>query len=285
MLRTGALSEEPLSVTMTETLKDMNDFNDSNNVNAAKIITLAAADRRMDTRGAAGSAVPPESPEMLNLLEQARQFLFSAHMAALGTLDGGVPYVSAVNIVAANDGTVLMQVSALAEHSRNLEVNGACSLLISSSDASDSQSSPRLSLVGHAEKVSPEQAERYLRLFPHTQDYLQLDFYFLAVHIDKARWIPSFANAAWLSGEQLTAPVPWDTATELSMVEHMNHDHARAIARYAQLMAESEPTNLAAIDPWGMWLLADGRRLRFPFEVPVHSVVQARQTLVELAQV
>lgn len=270
---------------MTAMLMDMNDFNDSHNVDTSKIITLAAAERSTNRLRASVGAAPPESPEMMNLLEQARQFLFSAHMAALGTLDGGMPYVSAVNIAAANDGTVLMQVSALAEHSRNLEVNGACSLLISTSDASDSQSSPRLSLVGHAEKVSPEQAERYLRLFPHSQDYLQLDFYFLAVHIDKARWIPGFAKAVWLNGNELTAPVPWDTATELSMVEHMNHDHASAIARYAQLMAEDQSANLAAIDPWGMWLLADGRRLRFPFEVPVSSVAQARQTLVELAQV
>lgn len=223
---------------------------------------------------------------MPTLLEQARSFLYGAHQGALGSLNQGVPFVSAVNLIAANDGRVLLMVSELAEHSCNLKDNPQCSILLTAAGVADIQESPRLTLVGCVETVEGEQAARYLALFPHTASYLELDFYFLAVRVERARWIAGFGKAVWLEPSKLCATLPWDDGVEVDMVAHMNDDHRSALQSYLRLAdAEAEKVSMAAIDPWGFWLLADGKPLRVAFEAPATSPDQVRNTLKELAEI
>jgi len=220
------------------------------------------------------------------MLEQARSFLYGAHQGALGSLNQGVPFVSAVNLIAANDGRVLLMVSKLAEHSANLQQNPACSLLLTAVGAADIQASPRLTLVGRVEVVEREEAARYLALFPHTASYLELDFYFLAIRVERARWIAGFGRAVWLEPSKLCATLPWDESAEADMVAHMNQDHAPELQRYLHLAdADAQKVSMAAIDPWGFWLLADGKPARIAFEAPATSPDQVRNTLIELAEI
>ena len=244
-------------------------------------------DAILATRKNLASRQPRGYINMPAVLEQARAFLYGAHQGALGSIDNGAPFVSAVNLVAASDGRVLLMVSRLAEHSQNLAMNPACSILLSAAGAPDIQQGPRLTLVGDVVKVSTEQAQRYLDLFPHTEKYLDLDFYFLALNPRRARWIAGFGRAVWLEGKDLCTPPPWGEQEGTSMIEHMNNAHVDALVAYLALSGRppADSLSMAALDPWGLWLLADGEPVRVPFEVPAMTPEAVRNTLIELKEI
>ncbi len=260
-----------MSVAMTATYTDMTDLYDV--ILATR--KSSATQRRQDLR------------DMPALLQQAKAFLYGAHQGAMGSIDQGTPFVSAVNLVASNDSQVVLMVSKLAEHSRNLQANPACSILLTEAGAADIQESPRLTLVGEVAPLSVEQAGRYLRLFPHTASYLELDFYFLALRVQRARWIAGFGRAVWLEGDKLCGSLPWGDSTELDMVEHMNQDHADALRAYLALSGHEPASELtmAALDPWGLWLLADGKPVRVSFEVAATTPADIRKTLIALKEI
>lgn len=182
----------------------------------------------------------------------AQQFLFAASQGALGTLAGQQPFVSAINLVADLDGSVLMLVSALAEHTRNLAQQPACSLLLTTPGAGDLQASPRLTLNGKVEPIEDRAGERYLRVFPHTRDYLQLDFHFLRLRVERARWIAGFARAQWLAAADMAPPPGWTPAAEQALVAQHGPD-------------------LLAVDPFGAWFRHDDRLERLAFARPLDS--------------
>lgn len=216
--------------------------------------------------------------------DEARAFLFSSRQASLGTLAANHPYVSAVNVVAANDGAVLFLVSRLAEHSTNLQSNDQCSLLLTAAGADDVQQAARLTLQARAEPVPTEQAGRYLALYPGAVELLKLDFYFLQARILRARWIPGVGRARWLDGEAIGAPLPWNAVQEQAMVQHMNDDHAGVLRHCLHLLGgEAAEVSLAALDPWGLWLLADGVPRRLSFDEPALTPGRVHAILTELA--
>lgn len=237
-------------------------------------------------------------------IESARGFLFEHHQAYLGTVmdvsaetDGvasAQPYVSAVNTVASHDGCLLLQVSRLAVHSQNLVANNACSLLLMNPDSDDFQQSPRLSVQGVVRQVGSHLADRYLRLFPRSRAYLDLDFYCLAVDVKEVRWIEGFARAEWIAGADM-GPLStgggtsaWCDDVERALVGQLTAEFGPALQRLTyggcendtdsrQGALDSLPASatrfgdvtLAALDPWGLWLLCDGRPQRLSFDLPV----------------
>lgn len=252
------------------------------------------------------------SRSMALTIESARNFLFEHHQAFLGTvMDTGAhaegaasaqPYVSAVNMVASHDSCLLLQVSRLAVHSHNLLANRACSLLLMSPDQEDFQQSPRLSVQGVAREVESHLADRYLRLFPHSRAYLDLDFYCLAVDIKEARWIEGFARAEWIEGRDLCPSsasgdlTAWNDESERALIDAVAAEFMPALQRFSDGVSSSSVDNntlsghtanlgavaLAAIDPWGLWLLCDGQPRRLSFDLPVQHPSRVRATIVEM---
>ena len=69
------------------------------------------------------------------------------------------------------------------------------------------------------------------------------------------------------------------------MVEHMNSDHAKAIAHYVELagLPSSVPAQLAGIDTEGMHLRIGQGLHWLPFQAPCNTPTQVREALVFLA--
>ena len=72
---------------------------------------------------------------------------------------------------------------------------------------------------------------------------------------------------------------------EISMVEHMNSDHAKAIAHYVDLagLPKTVPAQMAGIDTEGMHLRIGQALYWLPFQAPCHTPIQVREALVSLA--
>lgn len=217
---------------------------------------------------------------------QAQAFVYQHSHAALATVDGdGQPLSSAVNVVSDGAGRLLLLLSDLAEHTINIRQNPAVSLMWIEEGHSDWQAAQRLSVTGSLEPVPVEEGERYLKIFPHMRDYLQLDFHFFALRPEKARWIPGFGKAVWLDGQALLPAHGWDLAREQGMVGHMNADHSDACDHYLSLLdCPGEGAEMLAVDPWGSWLLHEGKLRRLPFANRAEDAVQVREALVALAR-
>jgi hypothetical protein len=133
--------------------------------------------------------------------------------AALATLHEGAPAVSmaAYAVEPGLDG-LLMFLSQLSAHTRDLLADGRCALAIAQPDTGegDPQLLPRVGLHGQALPI-PRDAEefalagaRYVQRFPDALPRFQLgDFHLFRFVIGDARYVGGFARASTFTGDQL----------------------------------------------------------------------------------
>jgi putative heme iron utilization protein len=155
----------------------------------------------------------PQSVEVLRLLLRERR------VAALGTLQDGEPVVSAVPFAASDDAcSIVIHVSSLAAHTRNLQAHPAVSLMVMAEDdpRQMAQALPRLTLQGQARIVDPgDDAYGSSRAL-----YLFADFRLVVVAVHEARLVAGFARAYTLGPDDLRrhagGGAPADTAAARS---------------------------------------------------------------------
>lgn len=157
--------------------------------------------------GRVSGLTPEEQQVLVTLLTQTR-------WAALATARADEPLVSWVAVVAdATPGHLLLHLSQLALHTRNLQENPRASLGFSELDrdpARDPQTLARVSLTGRVVAVARAGAgyaaarARYLAALPASAIQFELgDFQLLRFETDGARFVPGFGRAQRLDAETL----------------------------------------------------------------------------------
>jgi hypothetical protein len=224
---------------------------------------------------------------------EARQFLRSTRSGVLSTHSvrfPGYPFGSVAPFVLDHDGHPLILISTIAEHTRNITADPRVSLIAFDPAAPDMQASARLTLLGEA-KVADKQdgllRARYLRYFPQAERYFDMhDFLFHRIEIIQARYIGGFGNIHWIPGEQLLPPANRLAEQEAAILAHMNADHADSLRAYCRHFhgVHAERVEMVGLDTDGCDLRADGRLLRFTFDVPVTDVETARAALVGMSR-
>ena len=148
------------------------------------------------------------------LTHALRALLHTQRVAALGTLDdNGAPQVSMVPYAMEPCGACLVvHVSGLAAHTRNLQQTPTVSLLVMQPEVAGEpvHALPRVTLEGQAEVLaagsSKWQACRtaYLARFPEAEPMTQLgDFMFVAIRVAGARQIAGFGAARSVDAHEL----------------------------------------------------------------------------------
>jgi putative heme iron utilization protein len=138
-------------------------------------------------------------------LDAARLFL-TRRWAALATIEDGAPLATMVAYApeARLDG-LLMLLSELAQHTRNLLADPRVSLVVSDPDGGDGdpQLLPRATLVGEARPIARDTAEfaaartLYLSSFPDAEMRFELaDFHLFRLAPSAVRYVGGFARAA-----------------------------------------------------------------------------------------
>jgi putative heme iron utilization protein len=191
--------------------------------------------------------------------QAARRLLRAARSASLGTLGAdGLPSVTLVTPATAPDLSVLMLLSSLSEHRRNLERDGACGLMVTGdATAPNPQTAPRLSLGGRAALVPEEAAgawrRRWLAAHPYAAGYAAFtDFALFRFVPERAHFVGGFANAHRLSLAALRPPEAAAAAiasAEEALIAGCSAAQAEAIAAAAG--AAPGAWRLAAVDPDG----------------------------------
>ena len=148
--------------------------------------------------------------------EHAAQLAALVHRrkaAALGTLHAGAPFVSMVPYAVARDGdAILVHVSRLAAHTRDMLADPRVSLLVTQPEGEgvDAQALARVSIQGEARELAKGSADEreargaYLARFPEAAPLTEFgDFSFFAIRPAQARFVAGFAQAMGLTGESL----------------------------------------------------------------------------------
>lgn len=150
---------------------------------------------------------------MSSIQREVVDLIRSQRWAALATLHDHAPAAAMVAyaVEPGLDG-LLVFVSQLAAHTRDLLADSRCAFAISAPDTGegDPQLLPRVSLHGRAVPVARDDegfalaGAYYARRFPDALPRFQLaDFHLLRFTIDDARYVGGFARASSFTGDQL----------------------------------------------------------------------------------
>jgi heme iron utilization protein len=153
-------------------------------------------------------------PHESRLTIALRMLLNTQRVAALGTVgEDGHPFVSMVPYsINRADGTVVLHVSGLAAHTRNLERMPRVSLLVLQPEVTGKpvHALPRVTLDGVASVLEVNSAawtrarNTYLARFPDVEYMTELgDFRFVAISVTGARQVAGFGAARSVQAEEL----------------------------------------------------------------------------------
>jgi|WetSurMetagenome_2_1015567.scaffolds.fasta_scaffold00554_11 heme iron utilization protein len=224
---------------------------------------------------------------------EARRMLRAHRYGVLSTLSKkfeGYPFGSIATYLVDHDGSLLILISTLAEHTKNIAHDARVSLITHEQRDADIQAQGRVTVVGNAwpETVREQTGIRYLRYFPEARAYLAMhDFSFYRIRPVAIRYIGGFGRIHWVDTEDYTVQTCPLIEQEPDVIAHMNSDHqdtmrnyCRHFHRFAALDVE-----MLGIDCDGFDVRADGMVLRFDFDQPVTDAQQARTVLVEMARI
>jgi heme oxygenase (biliverdin-IX-beta and delta-forming) len=235
----------------------------------------------------------PTLPSKADAATQARTVLRSRRSAALATVmatEEGWPYASLVTVACDVDGSPILLLSRLSDHTRNLDRDPRASLLLE--DASrrvNPQTGPRLTLLGRiVPEVEPRLRRRFLARHPGAALYADFtDFRIFRMQVERGHWVGGFGQARWLESEAILADPRASQAlaeAEPAVLEHMNADRAASIDLYANRLLGRSGTGwrLIALDPHGCDLVRGTAFARLSFPQPVADASELRAILDEL---
>jgi putative heme iron utilization protein len=226
---------------------------------------------------------------------EARRLIRGAISATLATSAEGQPFASLVTPAAAPDLSPLMLLSSLSEHTRHLRAEPRCALLFTGlPEGPNPQTAPRVTLSGLAEPVPEAEAvalkARWLGRHPYAALYADFgDFALWRIRPGGALLVGGFARATRLKLADLlpdAAAVAAVAAAEAGILDHVNADHADAVAAIAEGLPGGGPGawRLVAVDTDGCDLALGETVRRLAWAAPVADADDVRAQLIRAAR-
>lgn len=174
----------------------------------------------------------PDKSSPQETARAARQLLRAHRYGALSTLSkkfDGHPFGSITPYLVDHDGSLLILISTLAEHTKNIHSDPRVSLITHNQEDAHIQTQGRITVVGTASLVAErEQAgKRYLRYFPEAQTYFAMhDFSFYRIEPIALRYIGGFGDIHWVKAEKYRVPPNTLAAEEDALLSSINTRHS-----------------------------------------------------------
>ncbi|HLP97674.1 MAG TPA: pyridoxamine 5'-phosphate oxidase family protein [Sideroxyarcus sp.] len=210
-----------------------------------------------------------DKPNPQDNARAARQLLRAHRYGALCTLSkkfDGHPFGSITPYLVDHDGSVLILISTLAEHTKNIQHDARVSLITHNQEDPHIQTQGRITMVGNAALIAErdQAGKRYLRYFPEAQTYFTMhDFQFYRIVPQALRYIGGFGDIHWVKAENyLVAPYPL-IAEEDGLLDRLNAARPASQGR------------LIGIDCDGFDLRLNERTVRHDFPAPAMDAEQA----------
>ncbi|MCI4665535.1 MAG: DUF2470 domain-containing protein [Neomegalonema sp.] len=224
----------------------------------------------------------------------AKTLLRAERHGALATLDADTagPMASRISVATASDGAPIFLISQLSAHFSALEADPRASLLLGTPGKGDPLAHVRITVNGAAARLDGAARDharaRFLARHPKAALYADFgDFAFWRLNVDSALLNGGFGKAYKLTADDLLSPSLSELeAHEAGAVEHMNDDHADAVALYAEQLLDRSAGGwkLACVDAEGLDLVRGNDVARLWFDTPLQSAEALRPMLVTLAK-
>lgn len=173
---------------------------------------------------------------------EARQWLLSTTTATLSTIAAeaevaGWPFGSLAPFALGGDGTPIVLLSEIAQHTKNLRRDPRVSLFVREPSASgDPQAGWRVTVLGRARPLERHELEeahaRYCARVPDAPSYFGThDFSYFALDPVRVRAIGGFGAIRWLAGDAILRDPLGGGLREAApgIVSHLNTDHEDAL--------------------------------------------------------
>jgi heme iron utilization protein len=259
-----------------------------------------AADAHLSSLSIHGDASSfPAHAELVRTLLDVGRFATLTTTTDAGHAGPGFPYGSLVAYSVLGDGSPLLCISDLAEHTRNARADARSGMLLTGlpvDDEADPLDRPRASLVGRLEPFEPNAAEiaTHIEAHPGVSDYVDFDdFGWWRLSIEAARYVGGFGHMSWVTGADIAVAEPDRVlAGSRAAVDHMNADHGDSLRDMAHWLAgvtDATAARVHSIDRHGMTLYVDLAvdaplaTARIAFDGPLASPDDVRPAVVALA--
>src|SRR5450631_1209634 len=195
--------------------------------------------------------------EKTSTAREARQLLRAHRYGALCTLSkkfDGYPFGSITPYMVDHDGSLLILISTLAEHTKNILHDPRVSLITHNQESPRIQAQGRVTVLGSAIRVEDREGTglRYLRYFPEAQTYFSMhDFSFYRIVPEVIRYIGGFGSIFWIKEVNYTVASYPLIAQEEDLVAKMNSLHEADFRRHTgqnELKAELIGIDLDGFD-------------------------------------
>jgi hypothetical protein len=199
----------------------------------------------------------------------ARQLLRAHRYGALCTLSkkfDGHPFGSIAPYLVDHDGSLLILISTLAEHTKNIQHDPRVSLITHNQEDPHIQTQGRITVVGEAVPVAERElaGKRYLRYFPEAQTYFAMhDFSFYRIVPRALRYIGGFGDIHWVKAENYLVPLHPLATEEDALLDKVNSVRSVSQGR------------VIGIDCDGFDLRMNERSVRHDFPTPALDAAQA----------
>lgn len=205
----------------------------------------------------------------------ARQMLRAHRYGSLCTLSkkfDGHPFGSITPYLTDHDGSLLILISDLAEHTKNIRNDPRVSLITHNQEDPHIQTQGRVTVVGNAAHVNERDAagKRYLRYFPEAQTYFAMhDFQFYRIVPQAIRYIGGFGDIHWVKAEQYAVASHALISAEDDLLDELNATRSPAQGR------------VIGIDCDGYDVRTEQRIGRFEFQEKVMDAASARNAFAQ----
>jgi len=247
--------------------------------------------------------VPPPLTPIANATrpsaaEEARTIAASTNTGTLATLTStGDPWASFVTY-GLHGGEPVLCVSNLAEHGRNLAGDPRASIaVVAPVIDTDPLANSRITLAGVAERPSGDELaaarQAHLDAVPAAKYYVDYsDFTLWVLRVDRVRWVGGYGRMDSATGTDYAAAEPDRVQlVAAGAIEHLNADHADALAAMARTLCGYPDTNAATCtgaDRYGLDLKVTTERgvayTRVGYADRIDSYDQLRSATVELTR-
>jgi hypothetical protein len=252
--------------------------------------------------GDAPSVPPPLNP-VANAVrpsaaEEARTIAASTNIATLASLTAdGDPWASFVTY-GLDGGAPVLCVSNLAEHGRNLTGDPRASLsIVAPATEGDPLANGRITLAGVMERPSGDEhaaaRQAHLDAVPAAKYYVDYsDFTLWVLRVQRVRWVGGYGRMDSATAEDYAAARPDPiTPTAVIAIDHLNADHAAALAAMARTLGGYPDTldaTCTGADRYGLDLRLTTERgvayTRVGYPAPIGSMDELRAATVELTR-
>jgi putative heme iron utilization protein len=203
----------------------------------------------------------------------AKHLIRTTREASLATLErsSGAPFVTLVGVASDYDGALLLLLSTLSSHTKNLAQDPRAALLLTSPRLrGDPLNRPRLTLIGAlAPHREPAAKARYLARNPKAKLYAGFtDFAVFRMKMSAVHFNGGFGRAAPLAPADVSTDVAGADALINEEAALLNEVNARGPSFLAQLAGKTARWRAIGLDPEGLDLAAGASVARVSLPTP-----------------